>query len=232
VIADLVFYAFALLTVLSGFFVVFSRNIVHAAFSLLFTLFGVAGLFAMLSADFLAATQIIVYIGGVLVLVLFTVMMTRIPRGTAPRRGLDLYVPAGILALAVFGLLYRVITSTRWPVGEAPADAGITAQLGAKFMTDYIFPFEYASLLILMAMIGAAILVRERRPAHQVGQFADVPDPLAPADLPAHHPHPAAEGTEQDGDGPHGTAVDPAAEPPRSDQKQEPPAAGQEETQP
>lgn len=158
---DLIFYAFAILTVLSGFFVVFSRNIVHAGFSLLFTLFGVAGLYGILGADFLAVTQVVVYIGGILVLVLFTVMMTRIPRGNAPRRGLDLYVPAGIFALGLFGLLYFVITRTNWPAETPPPPTATTAEIGAKFMTDYIFPFEYASLLLLVAMIGAAILIRE-----------------------------------------------------------------------
>jgi NADH-quinone oxidoreductase subunit J len=158
VVGDLIFYGFALLTVLSGFFVVFSRNIVHAGFSLLFTLFGVAGLYAILGADFLAVTQVVVYIGGILVLVLFTVMMTRI---------LDLYVPAGIFALLLFAFLYRVITGTDWPVRAPGVAEATTAEIGAKFMTDYIFPFEYASLIILAAMIGAAILIREfkRTPA-------------------------------------------------------------------
>lgn len=160
---DLVFYGFALLTVLSGFFVVFSRNIVHAGFSLLFTLFGVAGLYAMLGADFLAVAQVVVYIGGILVLVLFTVMMTRIPRGSGGR-GLDLFVPAGIFALLLFALLYKVITGTAWREVAPASPHGTTAALGTKFMTDYIFPFEFISLVLLVAMIGAAILIRERRP--------------------------------------------------------------------
>ncbi|MFH1844094.1 MAG: NADH-quinone oxidoreductase subunit J [bacterium] len=169
---DLIFYAFALLTVLSGFFVVFSRNIVHAAFSLLFTLFGVAGLYAILGADFLAVTQVVVYIGGVLILVLFTVMMTRLPREDAPRRGRDLHVPAGIFSLALFALLYRVITSTDWPSSTPDAPTATVTEIGTKFMTDYIFPFEYASLVILVAMIGAAILIRERK-EHAAAEAGD-----------------------------------------------------------
>lgn len=174
--ADIVFYAFAALTVLSGFFVVFSRNIVHAGFSLLFTLFGVAGLFAMLGADFLAVTQVMVYIGGILVLVLFTVMMTRMPRPGAPRRGMDVYVPAGIFALLLFALLYKVITGAKWATGAVAAPAPTTAEIGVKFMTDYIFPFEFASLVLLTAMIGAAILIRDRRPDDVAGET----DPAAP----------------------------------------------------
>jgi NADH-quinone oxidoreductase subunit J len=158
-----IFYAFAIVTVVSAFLVVFSRNIVHAAFSLLFTLFGVAGLYAMLAADFLAVTQVVVYIGGVLVLVLFTVMMTRIPKGEVRRRGLDRYVPAGIFTFALFALLYKVITGTEWPIRAPGAAEATTAEIGTNFMTSYIFPFEYVSLLLLVAMIGAAILIRESK---------------------------------------------------------------------
>jgi NADH-quinone oxidoreductase subunit J len=160
---DLVFYGFAALTVLSGFFVVFSRNVVHAGFSLLFTLFGVAGLYALLGADFLAVTQTIVYIGGILILVLFAVMMTRIPQGGAPRRGFDSAVPAGVFAIALFALLYKVITAVDWKVGQLAPPEATVAEIGTALMTDFIFPFEFASLVLLVAMIGAAILIRERR---------------------------------------------------------------------
>jgi NADH-quinone oxidoreductase subunit J len=163
VTGDLIFYAFALLTVLSAFFVVFSRNIVHAGFSLLFTLFGVAGLYALLGADFLAVTQVIVYIGGILVLVLFTVMMTRIPRTGSGSRGRDRCVPAGIFALMLFALLYKVITGTAWATRAPEAAQGTTARLGAAFLTRFVFPFEFVSIVLLVAMIGAAILIREPR---------------------------------------------------------------------
>ena len=164
---DLVFYAFAALAVLSAFYVVFSRNIVHAGFSLLFTLFGVAGLYALLAADFLAVTQVIVYIGGVLVLILFTVMMTRVPRQGLGGRGLDRFVPAGIFALMLFALLYKVITGTPWAESAAGAALPTTARLGAVFLTDFVFPFEFVSLVLLVAMIGAAILIRDRRPGRE-----------------------------------------------------------------
>ncbi len=162
----LVFFALAALTILSAFFVVFSRNIVHAGFSLLFTLFGVAGLYAALGADFLAVTQVIVYIGGILVLVLFTVMMTRIPRSPGPERGLDRLIPSGIFALLLFALLYKVITGARWAVQAPEPPQGKTALLGSQFLTTYLFPFEFVSLLLLVAMIGAAILIRDWRSDH------------------------------------------------------------------
>ncbi len=180
--ADLVFYGFALVTVLSGCFVVFSRNVVHAGFALMFTLLGVAGLYAMLGADFLAVTQTVVYIGGILVLVLFAVMMTRVTADRQPRRGLDRMVPAGIFALLLFGLLYKVGTGTAWPE-SAPGVAEPTVKtIGVKLMTDYIFPFEFASLVLLVAMIGAAILIRERRVVAEEPAEAPVDEPAPAAD--------------------------------------------------
>ena len=160
---DMVFYLFALLTVLSGFFVVFSRNIVHAGFSLMFTLFGVAGLFAMLGADFLAVTQTMVYIGGVLVLVLFVVMMTRIPGQDIPKRSFDRKIPAGVFSVLIFALVFKVINGTEWNVLPVDAPEATISMIGQKLLTDFIFPFEYASIVLLLAMIGAAILIRERK---------------------------------------------------------------------
>ncbi|HPF36710.1 NADH-quinone oxidoreductase subunit J [bacterium] len=181
---DLVFYGFAALTVLSGFVVVFARNIVHAGFALLFTLLGVAGLYALLGADFLAVTQTVVYIGGILVLVLFAVMMTRIPRKEQRRRGLDHMVPAGIFSLGLFALLYKVSAGS-FPVRE-PGEAVPTVKaIGVEIMTDWIFPFEFASLVLLVAMVGAAILIRERRPAR------------APEALPENAPGETAEAPEE-----------------------------------
>ena len=159
---DLVFILLALLTIVPAIWVVFSPNIVHAGFALLFTLLGAAGLYAYMGADFIAVTQVMVYIGGVLVLVLFTVMMTRVPHGKRANYGLDRYVPAGVLALAVFGLLYKTITSVDWGASETEA-VPTTAEIGTNFMTNYIFPFEYVSLVLLVAMIGAAIHIREQK---------------------------------------------------------------------
>ncbi|MBU2502983.1 NADH-quinone oxidoreductase subunit J [bacterium] len=159
---DLIFILLALLTVVPAVWVVSSRNIVHAGFGLLFTLFGAAGLYAYMGADFIAVTQLMVYIGGVLVLILFTVMMTRVPSGGRRTHGLDRYVPAGVFAALVFGVLYKTITSVEWGGSEQPAMPTI-AEIGTNFMTSYIFPFEYVSLVLLAALIGAAILIRERR---------------------------------------------------------------------
>ena len=161
-IRDLVFVLLALLTVVPAVWVVFSKHIVHAGFALLFTLMGVAGLYAFLGADFLAVTQVMVYVGGVLVLILFTVMMTHVPAAGKRRHGLDRLVPPAVFAAAVFGVLYKVITSVDWRATEV-AGKPTTAEIGTQLMTNYIFPFEYVSIVLLAARVGAAILIRERR---------------------------------------------------------------------
>ncbi len=159
---DLVFILLALLTIVPAVWVVFSPNIVHAGFALLFTLFGVAGLYAYMGADFIAVTQMMVYIGGVLVLVLFTVMMTRVPQKGKANFGFDHFVPAAVFALGIFALLYKTITSVEWGGSFVEAQP-TTAEIGTNLMTSYIFPFEYVSLVLLAAMIGAAILIRESK---------------------------------------------------------------------
>ena len=159
---DLVFYLLALLTIVPAIWVAFSPNIVHAGFALLFTLFGAAGLYAYMGADFIAVTQLMVYIGGVLVLVLFTVMMTRVPHKGKANFGFDHFVPAAVFALGVFALLYKTITSVEWGGSFVEAQP-TTAEIGTNLMTSYIFPFEYVSLVLLAAMIGAAVLIREHR---------------------------------------------------------------------
>jgi len=161
-IGDLVFVMLALLTIVPAIWVVFSPNIVHAGFSLMFTLFGVAGLYAYLGADFIAVTQVMVYVGGILVLVLFTVMMTRVPTAGKRPRGLDSYVPAAVFAALVFAVLYKTITAVEWNGTEMVHEATV-AEIGTNLMTNYLFPFEYVSLVLLAAMIGAAILIRESK---------------------------------------------------------------------
>ncbi len=170
-IGDLIFIALALLTVVPAIWVVFSPNIVHAGFALLFTLLGAAGLYAFMGADFIAITQVMVYVGGILVLVLFTVMMTRVPLTKKKRHGLDRYVPAAVFSIAVFALLYKVITSVEWNAMSKPAEPTI-AEIGTQIMTTYIFPFEYISLVLLAVMIGAAILVRESRDRNEIAEAA------------------------------------------------------------
>ncbi len=101
---DLVFYVFAFITIVSAFIVVFSKNIIYSAFALLFTFFGVAGLYVLLQADFLAVTQILIYVGGILVLLLFGVMLTNKVISVEIKTGTIQTIPALILVAIVAGI--------------------------------------------------------------------------------------------------------------------------------
>jgi NADH-quinone oxidoreductase subunit J len=163
-IIDIVFYVFALLTILSACVVVFSRNIVYAAFALLFTFMGVAGLYILLHADFLAVTQILVYVGGILVLILFGVMLTSKVVSVDMKTGTVHAIPALILAAVVGGTLAGIFYAT-WK-GTATPDGGpltTTPGLGAQLMTSYALPFEIASVILVVALVGAAMTARRSR---------------------------------------------------------------------
>jgi len=161
---DIVFYAFALITIVSGFVVVFSRNIIYSAFSLLFTFFGVAGLYVLLHADFLAVTQVLIYVGGILVLLLFGIMLTNRAVNVEIKTGTLHAVPALILAAVVAGTLSGLFYST-WSDEGTPASTlqTTTRTLGELLMTSYLLPFEVASVVLLVALIGAAWTSRRSR---------------------------------------------------------------------
>ena len=160
-----IFYGFAFLTIASALVVVTVRNIVHAAFSLMVTLFGVAGLYVFLQADFLAATQVIVYVGGILVLILFGVMMTsgRLEMRIHIERGQLLL--GGVIAVALLMLLLTVIANT--PAWKNLIDDGTelpptTERIGALILNGpFLLPFEVVSVLLLVALIGAALISRK-----------------------------------------------------------------------
>ncbi len=158
----LIFYCFAVLTVGSAAVVVFSRSLIRSAFALLFTFFGVAALYAFLGADFLAATQMVIYVGGILVLLLFGVMLTHKLYDMSLKSESFQFLPALFVVFAVFALLATFMLRTRWYEGGESAPQPTTAAIGELFMKEYILPFEVASILLLIALIGAAMIVRRR----------------------------------------------------------------------
>ena len=160
---DIVFFVFAFITVVSAFIVVFSKNIIYSAFSLLFTFFGVAGLYVLLHADFLAVTQILIYVGGILVLMLFGVMLTNKVINVELKTGTLHAVPALILVAVVAGTLSGLFYSTWKGVGLPASSTDSTIKtLGEMLMTSYLLPFEIASVILLVALIGAAMYARRK----------------------------------------------------------------------
>jgi NADH-quinone oxidoreductase subunit J len=159
-----VFYVFATVTVLSAGVVVLARSLIYSAFALLFTFFGVAGLYVLLGADFLAATQLLVYVGGILVLLLFGVMLTHRIYDLDLRSGTNQLLSGLIVAGGLFVILTALALRTEWPAAER-APAATTAPIGRMFLSEYLLPFEAASVLLLVALMGAAMIVRRRRDA-------------------------------------------------------------------
>ena len=157
---SLVFYLLAVTVLASAAFTAFSPNLVHAAFSLLFTFFGLACLYILLGADFVGLSQIIIYVGGILVLLLFGVMFTRNPAGGTAKETMQ--VKWGVLFLGVLLLvLLPVVYTAPWRVSSVPKDLESTVSpVGALLLTKYLLPFEVASLLLLIALIGAVVIAR------------------------------------------------------------------------
>jgi NADH-quinone oxidoreductase subunit J len=157
------FYIFALMACLAAVAMVMSRNIVRTAVALLFALIGVGGLYFLLHAEFLAAVQLVVYAGGTLILIIFGVMLT----SKSPFSRFEPKLAEVILALS-FGLVMLIVLtagifSTRFnhqPLGEGayPVD-----KLGQALLGDFLVPFELASVLLLVVMIGAAYLAKGRK---------------------------------------------------------------------
>ena len=158
----IVFYVFAAVTVASAAVVVLARSLIYSAFALLFTFFGVAGLYVLLGADFLAATQLLIYVGGILVLLLFGVMLTHKLYDLDLKSGVTQFFPGLIVSAGLFGVLVLTFRNTQWALGPGRPPQSTTREIGRLFMGDYILPFEAASVLLLIALIGAAMIVRRR----------------------------------------------------------------------
>ncbi len=160
--SQVIFYLFAAMTVLSAAIVVFARSLIYSAFGLLFTFFGVAALYVYLGADFLAAAQMVIYVGGILILLLFGVMLTHKLYDLNLRTETVQFIPSLLVVVSVFVTLAGVMMKTTWHRYGERALNPTTAEVGQLFMKDYILPFEVASVFLLVALIGAAMIVRRK----------------------------------------------------------------------
>src|SRR5262249_27409722 len=159
-VAQIVFYLIAALTIGSSIMVAFSRNIVYSAFALLGAFMGVVGLYVLLAADFVAMVQLLVYVGGILVLTIFAVMLTQgIADVTVSNRAVG-RVPAVAIVVIAGAVMAYAIEPTHWHVAPLPKPAPTTYGIGNAFLGDYVLPFEIASLVLLAALIGAIVISR------------------------------------------------------------------------
>lgn len=158
---DLIFYLFAAVTLGSAFLVVTAKNIVHSAFYLLFTFFGVAGIYVLLGADFIAVVQLLVYVGGILILMLFGVMLTNKITNVDIRTGTSHIIPAVIGVGILWGALTAIIAfKTKWQQNPSEDIKPTVVGLGNLLITDYVLIFELLGILLLIALIGAASIAR------------------------------------------------------------------------
>lgn len=166
---ELAFYAFAALVAGSGFLLAISKRLVYALFLLFALLFGMAGLYVFAGANFLGLTQIIVYVGGILVLLMFGVMLTQKIRSLRPETQVVNFIPGLIGSAGLFVALTYLIRE----VGPSLPDARDTVSeptsvetIGKATVTDFLLPFELISILLLVALIGTAWLSR-RAPSNE-----------------------------------------------------------------
>lgn len=158
--ADNLFLMVAALVIASGFWVVFSPNLIHSAVSLLFTLFATAGLYVFLYADFIAATQVVIYVGGILVLIIFGVMLTnRIDTPSIAASSKNQFI-GGMGAFAICVMQIGVIFNTPWKIGSEQIRETTVANIGNLLLNEYLLPFEIVSILLLASLMGAALLSR------------------------------------------------------------------------
>ncbi len=159
----IIFWLLAGFTLAAAVMVVVSRRLMYSAVSLLFTLVGIAGLYIFLWADFIAVVQIVIYVGGITVLILFGIMLTnRIESVNISHDRVQMrYGLIGGSGLLI--LLLIMIFRTPWQVLPAVEPASTIDVIGRMLLIDYLLPFEVASLLLLAALIGAATLARRKR---------------------------------------------------------------------
>jgi NADH-quinone oxidoreductase subunit J len=164
---QIIFLIAAAATLAAGLATVTARNLVHAALALIASFFGVAILFVLLQAGFLATVQVVLYIGAIAILIIFAIMLTRrVMQDTGPQTNQQWWLSA-LLALALFAALWVILQ-------QVPALQNVTAgpaispdylnQLGASFVdpNQYLLPFELASVLLLIALVGSIVIAGEK----------------------------------------------------------------------
>ncbi|HTS28121.1 MAG TPA: NADH-quinone oxidoreductase subunit J [Bryobacteraceae bacterium] len=167
-IDTVLFYLFALLVLGGGILTITRRSAVHSAISLIVSLLGVAGLYLLQQAEFLFAVQIVLYVGGIMVLFLFVIMLVNLDE-SAKQRQFNRQWLVALAAVAAVGLevvyfLYRGAGAFQIgnPGAVLPANLGNTEMLADSLFSEYLLPFEIASLLLLVAVVGSVIMAKKR----------------------------------------------------------------------
>lgn len=162
---QVLFVVFGAITLGAALMVVTRRNVFHAALFLILSFFGVAGLYVLLEAPFLAAVQLFIYIGGIAILIIFAIMLTRGLMNPELPGGIPQWGAAALVALALCGMLGWTVLSHSWaakPAGPVPENSLVILGTALVDPQGFALPFEVASILLLVALIGAATIAREK----------------------------------------------------------------------
>ena len=159
---DITFWILAVVGITAALTVVLLRNVFRVALALVLCFLTVAGLYVTLSADFLAAVQILIYVGGISILIILAIMLTKEVQQGSPSN--KLRIPAFIVAIVFLGVVGFTLTNTPWQISTAPPLEPTTAALAGKLLgaDGFILPLEISAFLLLAAVLGAIVLVREK----------------------------------------------------------------------
>lgn len=163
--ANICFWLITIMVVASAAFATFSKSIVRAAFSLFFTLFGMAGYYVLLGSDFIAVTQVIIYVGGILVLLMFGVLLTNRAAPEQSATPFQLKLLYGLPVLLLLAVLFRVGFSGQFHshlAARLGEPTSTVRDLGAYLLGSYVVPFVAVGVTLLLCLFGAAFLVRRR----------------------------------------------------------------------
>lgn len=159
---QIIFLILSTITLGAALAVVTSRNLFHSALFLILSFVGVAGLYILLEAEFLAAVQVLIYVGAISILIIFAIMLTRrLMAKDLVQRNAQWGISA-LVALLLFAVLSFIVLDVDWPIVEAALPADSISLLGQDLMGSYVLPFEVASVLLLVALVGSIIIARER----------------------------------------------------------------------
>jgi len=160
-IQTLVFYILSGLIVGSGFMVVSLKNIFHSALFLVLCLFSVAGIYILLSAEFVAAVQVLVYVGAITVLLIFAIMLTAQLYSPSLRQSNEQVIPGIIIVGVLLVVTLLALSRTSWRISTQGIEGESTVSIGKALLTTYVLPFEVVSLVLIAALIGAVIIARK-----------------------------------------------------------------------
>ena len=155
------FYLLSILTIFGALGAVLLKNLIHCALSLILFFLGIAGFYLLLQAEFIAAVQILIYVGAVATLIIFAVMLTQNITGETTLKGLGGNRWSALaVALAVIGVLGKAIQNQHFPV-STPLERVTTQEIGRALVTTYVLPFEVISILLTGALIGAIVIAMQ-----------------------------------------------------------------------